>query len=128
MHRYTWTLIQNIQLHIKLAFTLVSRPSKGWVILVFCRYLGIREIWVNWAQISQIMCRDKRKVIQSFQHYISHWMRSNSSAKAIWRLIYTCFRVFGVLGEFWETGSQCPNFSKIVKFYNPVIWSSKFSF
>ena len=61
-------------------------------------------IWGNWAQLPQIMCSDTQKVIQSFQHYISHWMRSYSSAKGIWELSYTCFRVFGVLRELWETG------------------------
>ena len=60
--------------------------------------------------------RDAQKVIQSFQHYVSHGMRSYSSAKAIWGSSYTCFRVFGVLGELWETGLQCPNFSKLSNF------------
>ena len=33
---------------------------------------------------------------------------------------------FGVLGELWETGPQCPNFSKIVKFCYIDIWSFNF--
>ena len=31
------------------------------------------------------------------------------------------FRVFEVLGELWETGPQCPNFSKFVKFSYRVL-------
>ena len=80
-------------------------------------YLSIREISGNWVRIPQIMSTDTQNVVESFQHHISHWMSSYSSAKAIWGLSYTCFRVFGVLGQFGETGPQCPNFSKIVKFY-----------
>ena len=40
-----------------------------------------------------------------------------SSAKAIWGLSCTCFKVFEILGELWETRPQCPNFSKVVNFY-----------
>ena len=95
---------------------------------MFYSYSGIRGIWENWVQIPQIMCRGTQKVIQTFQHYSSLWIRFYSSAKAIWGLNYTCFRVFGVLGELWETGSQCANFSKIVKFYYLDIWELNFLF
>ena len=76
----------------------------------------LRAIWGNRPQIPQIMCRDTQKVIQSFQLYVSHWMRSYSGAKAIWGSSYTCFRVFGVLGVLWETGPQCPNSQKLTYF------------
>ena len=55
--------------HVKLAFTLVSKPLRVGLYL-FYRYLGIRVIWGNWPQIPKIMCRDTQKVIQSFQHYV----------------------------------------------------------
>ena len=39
-------------------------------------YLGVREIWRNWAHIyTQIMYRDTQKVIQSLQLHISHQAR-----------------------------------------------------
>ena len=44
-----------------------------WVELyLFPRYSGVGAIWENWAQILQIMSRDTQKVIESFQHHISH--------------------------------------------------------
>ena len=33
----------------------------------------------------------------------------------------------GVLGQLVEAGPQCPNFSRIVKFYYPDIWSFNFA-
>ena len=46
------------------------------------------------------------KNIQSLQLHISQIMRSSPSVKAIWGLSYTYFRVFWVLGQFWETGTK----------------------
>ena len=40
--------------------------------------------------------------------------------------LYTCFKLFGVSWQFGETRFQCPNFSKIIKFYHLNIWSFKF--
>ena len=83
---------------------------------LFYRYLGIRAIWGNWPQILQVMCRDTQKLIQSFQHYISHWLRSYSSAKAIWGSSYICFRVFGVLGELWKLSPSALIFQNLSNF------------
>ena len=108
--------------------TLLQCLGPIWVELyLFHGYPVIGAIWGNCAQIPQIMSRDTQKVIQSFQHRISYWMTSYSSAKTIWELSYTCFKVFGVLGQFGETWPQCPNFSKIVKFNYINLWSFKFS-
>ena len=68
--------------------------------------------------IPQIMSRDTQKVIQSFQYHISHWMRSYSSAKAIWGLSYTYFSLFGVLGQFVET---LPSAVIVQKFSNFIV-------
>ena len=120
--RDTWKVIQCLQLHIshQISFTIESRPCEGWVIPVLV--LGqFGETWSNYTK----PYLETQKVMQSFQHHISHWMRPYSSAKAIWGLSYTCFRVFGVLVQFRETEPQCPNFSKIVKFYYLDLWSFK---
>ena len=74
-------------------------------------YLGVRVIWENWAQIPQIMStRDTQKVIRNFQHYISHEMRSYSSARAIWGLSYTWFKLSGVLEQFGWNWAPAPQF------------------
>ena len=95
--------------HITLGFTLVSRPSEDWVVPVLQLWV-LGQFWGNWTQIPQIMSRDTHKVIQGFLRYISHWLMSYRGVKAIWWLSYNCFRLFGVLAHFQETGSQCPNF------------------
>ena len=61
-------------------------------------------------------CVETHKVIQSFQHFVSHWMRSYSSAKAIWESSYTCSRLFGILRQLWETGPSALNFQKLPNF------------
>ena len=43
----------------------------------------------------------KRWILQEIKLY--------SSARTIWQLNYTCFRVFGALGQFGETGPKYPN-------------------
>ena len=106
--------------------TLLQCQGPLWVDLyLFNSYSGIRAIWENWVQIPQIMCRDTIKVMQSFLHHILHWMRSYTSAEAIWGLSFTCFGVLWVLGQFGKTGPQCPNISKIVKLYYLDIWRFK---
>ena len=57
--------------------TLFLCQSPLWVeLFLFRRYSGTGEIWKNWPQIHQRMCSDTQKVIQSFQHHVSHWMGS----------------------------------------------------
>ena len=70
------------------------------------------ETWPEYPK----SCVETQKVIQSFQCYISHWMRSYSSAKPIWELSYTCFRGFGALGELWEIGPSALIFLKLSNF------------
>ena len=77
--------------------------------------MGIRSIWGNWAQNPQSYLETK-KVLPFFQHHIPHWMRSYSIVNAKWVLSYTCFSVFGILGQFGETVPQCPNFLKLSSF------------
>ena len=73
-------------------------------------------------------CVETQKVIQSFQHCVSHWMRSYSSVKAIWGSTYTCFRVYGISGDFWGTGPQCPDIPKLINFIILTYWVSNFLF
>ena len=60
----------------------------------------------NMAQIPQIMVREIPRAIQSLQFIISHQMMPDSNRKAIWRSTLTCFRVFGALVQFGETGCK----------------------
>ena len=91
----------------------------------------VLRYWGNLGKLASNTPNEVRghthKVIQSFQNHILHWMRSYSSVKAILGLIYTCFKVVEVLGQFGETGSQCPNFFEIFQFYYFDIWSFKFA-
>ena len=70
---------------------------------------------IHTPQIPPIMSRNTQKVIPSFQHHISHWMRSYSDVNAIWGFSY-CFRVFEVLGQFGETESSAIIFLKLLNF------------
>ena len=54
------------------------------------------------------MGKDIPKVIQSTKLQISHQMKPYSSVKAIWESRYTCFSVFGELGQVGEIGSNYP--------------------
>ena len=54
---------------MKLAFTLVSRPSEGCVIPVLQVYTHEDDFG---KLVPQIISRDAQKVSQSFQHHISH--------------------------------------------------------
>ena len=44
--------------------------------------------------------------MQSLQLHISYQMRPYSGVNVILELIYTCFRVIGLLREFWEIGPK----------------------
>ena len=91
--------------HDKWGHNPVQKPSEGRVIAVLV-YLG------NWeklggggggggqAQIDQIMGTDTQTMTESVELHISHKMRPYPSVKAIQRSSYTCFRVFGALGQF----------------------------
>ena len=102
-----------------------------WVELhLFHRYSGIGAIWENWAWISQIMCRDTWKVIQSLQLLVSHQMRSYSSVIVLCGSSYTYFIGIWVLGQFRETGPEYPKsrtgthekWSKIFSFLFHIKW------
>ena len=90
--------------------TFLKCESSLWVELyLFHRYSGIGGILGNWAQILQMMHRDARKVIQSFQLLFSNQMRLYSSVRVLFKLSYTCFSGTEVLGPFQEAG---PEYSK----------------
>ena len=104
--------IQSLQLLIsrqivKWDLTLVSRLSIGQII-PFHRYSGIDAILWNWARISQIMCRNTWKVIQSLHLLDSHQVRPCSSVTTLCGLTYTYFTGTRVFGKFEETGPKYP--------------------
>ena len=65
-------------------------------------------------------CLEIQKVIHSFQHYISHWMRSYSSAKEIWGLSYIILAL-GYLGFQGNLGKLGPSALIFLKFSNFII-------
>ena len=96
----TLKVIQCFQLHFSHQDRFHSGVKFFWesiYIYLFHRHSDIRQIWGNWSQIPQIMCKNTQKVTQNFQLYTTHQMWPYSSAKAIWGLSYTCFSVFGLL-------------------------------
>ena len=80
-------------------------------------YLSVRAIWGKLGQNTpnHVYIHTKSNPKFSASHYTLNEFLLK--CQGIWGLIYTCFRVFGVLGLFRETGPQYPNFSKIAKFY-----------
>ena len=58
----------------------------------------------NRAQIPLVICFDRQKFIQSVKLHISHQLKPYLFVKAIRGQSFNCFRVFGALGYFWETG------------------------
>ena len=57
-----------------------------------------------------------QKLTQSFQLIISHQARTYSSVMTIEGSSFTCFRLFGTLGQFGETRFQSPDFFSICVF------------
>ena len=55
---------------------------------------------INWKKYDR-----STKILQEIKLYLSD--------KTIWQLSYTCFRVFGALGQFGETGSKYPKWAGI---------------
>lgn len=60
-------------------------------------------------QIPKIMKRDKRKVLQSVQLYISYHVKPYSMVKAFWRLSFDCFSIFGLWDKMGKLGLNTPN-------------------
>ena len=83
-------------------------PSEGQFILVLC-ICRIGASWQNLAQLPQIMDRDTLKAIQSVKFHISHQIKSYSRVKAICRSRYTCFSIFGELGQVGQIEPKQPN-------------------
>lgn len=73
---------------------------------LFYKYLALRQFREAGPKYP-ISCAGK--VIQSLQLQILHQMRPYSNVKAIrGSSSYTCLRVFGSLGQFWQTGPKYP--------------------
>ena len=83
-------IVLNSTFHIKWSL-LMSNPSDDQFILVL---VYLRASQGNWAQIPQ--------VIQSVKFYSSHQMKPYSRVRAIWGSSYTCFSIFGELGQVGE--------------------------
>ena len=81
----------------------------------------------NLAQLPQIMGRDTQKVIQSVKFSISHQMKSYSMVKTVWMFSYTCFSIFGELGQIKYIGPKyatlwTPIHRKSFKVFNIVTY------
>ena len=88
-------------------------PSEGQFILVLC-ICRIGASWQNLAQLPQIMDRDTLKAIQSVKFDISHQIKSYSRVKAICRSSYTCFSIFGELGQVGQIKPKYPTSSTLI--------------
>ena len=49
-----------------------------------------------------------QKIIKSVKLHISHQMKPYSRVKTIFRFSYTCFNIFGELGQVEKIGPKCP--------------------
>ena len=78
--------------------------------------------------ILEIMVGKIQKVISSPQLIILNQIRLYSSVMTIHSSSFTCFTVFGTLGQFGETRSQSPDFFRIFNFHYLNICVFKFSF
>ena len=61
--------------------------------------------------MSHIINTDIQKVIKSVKLHISHQVKPYASVKAICRFSYTCFNIFGELGQTEKIGPKCPTSS-----------------
>ena len=97
-----WKVIQSLQLHIsnQVSFYSTLGPLRVELYL-FTGILALRQFGETGPKYPRSSL-ETQNIIQIFQHYISHWMRSYSSAKAAWGLSYTCFRVFGLVSWHME--------------------------
>ena len=81
-------------------------------------YLKVKIIWglsqgieasqASWAQMPQIMGFDIQKFIQNVKLHIPHQLKSYCGVQAIWGLSYTCFSIFGELGQVGKIGPKYP--------------------
>ena len=58
-----------------------------------------------------------QRVIKSPNLRVLLQMKSYSSVKSKWRSSYTSFRILKALGQFGETGPECPDFLRLAHFY-----------
>ena len=88
---------------------------------LFYKYLALRQFREAGPKYP-ISCAGK--VIQSLQLQISHQMRPYSNVKAIrGSSSYTCLRVFGSLGQFWQTGPKYPKIIRVKLYLFNDIWA-----
>ena len=111
MVRETKKVIQSVQLIIFHQMMPHSNTKAIWRSSFACfRVFGTLVLFgargPSMTQIPQMMVREVQKVVQTLQLIISHQMMHYSNPKAIWRSSFTCFRVFGALVQFGETGPK----------------------
>ena len=96
----TQKVIYSVKLHIshQMKPYLSVKPIWGSIYTCFL-YLQIVASSQNLAQLPQIMGRITQKVIQIVKFYISHQMKPYSKGKVICGSSYTCFSIFGELGQ-----------------------------
>ena len=85
-------------------------------------YLTVKAMWgsvyicfmylQNWGKLAKFspvtsnVGRNTQMVIESVKFHISHQMKPYSRLKAICRLSYTCFNIFGELGQVGQIGPK----------------------
>ena len=124
----TQKFIHSVKLHISHQMKPCSSLKSIWGSIYTCSsvFVIIGASRRNLAKIAQIMGRDTQKVMQSVKFQISRQMKPYSSVKTICVSSYTCFSIFGELGQVAEIGPKYPKSWALIHRKSLIVLNSKF--